>query len=126
MKGEHSDCLIWHGRRCRLLTRPLGPYRVTWVVEDDRLYISALDATPVADLFPESPGVVPASWYSGTLRIAEGDALGPPFAGGEAPYERETFLVLDKGSVVAQAEVTWRPRVSVHAGPPARPAEEEC
>jgi len=107
MSMEHSDCLIWDGRRCRLLTRPLGAYRVTWVVEDDRLYISSLDATPVSEFFPESPGRVPAAWYSGTLRVAEGERLAEPPASGPE-YERETLLVLDKGSVVAQAQVTWK------------------
>ena len=119
------DWVIWDGRRCRLLTPPLASHQATWIVKDDRLYISALDATPVSDLFPEKPGVVPIRWYSGTLRIAEGDALGAPFDGETPPYERETFLVLEKGSVVAQAEVTWRPEENASAGPSRLPAEEE-
>src|SRR5262245_14732495 len=101
MSAEHSDWLVWRGRRYRLLSRPLGSFRATWVLEDDRLYIRALDAQSVADLFPESPGVVPADWYSGTLRLAEGEILQPTPADsedGEPTYERETLLVLDRGS----------------------------
>ena len=108
MSGEHSDWLFWDGRRCRVLTRTLRDYRVTWILEDDRLYITALDAVPVAELFPHKPAAVPARWYSGTLRIAEGDPLPMDVPDGQPKYACETCLVLDRGTVVAETRVTWK------------------
>lgn len=94
-------------------------YVAHWEIEDDRLFLVGLDARVVrgpprisragqdglsayseADLFPASGGRVHASWFSGTLRIPDGDLVKYVHLGYESRYERYVMLDFKGGELV--------------------------
>ena len=77
-----------------------------WLIEDDQLFIIGLQGLIKGDveinmnyLFPNSEKVF-AKWYSGTIRIPQGELLNYVHAGHESKYERDLYLELIKGKVV--------------------------
>jgi hypothetical protein len=54
----------------------------------------------VATIFPDSPDRVFANWYTGTLRIPQGDRIKYFHGGFASVYERDLFLDIKQGVLV--------------------------
>ena len=92
------------GRACTALWRG---YVGSWEIIDDRLYLTELSAPfnkgsdlSVASLFPDFPDRVFAHWYSGTLRIPQGQQLEYVHMGFQSRHERDLLLEVERGVVV--------------------------
>lgn len=77
-----------------------------WEIIDNRLYLTELHGTlksgeeaSVATIFPGFPGSVFAHWYSGTIRIPQGELLEYVHGGYASTYERDLLLDLERGVV---------------------------
>jgi hypothetical protein len=105
-----KDFLTMNGIRppfARMTTACHRNYVGKWEITDNRLYLIGIDATlsdgspaSVATIFPDSPDRVFANWYTGTLRIPEGDRLYYFHGGFASVYERDLFLDITEGVVV--------------------------
>ena len=74
----------------------------------DRLYLIGLNGTleggaeaSLATIFPDFPDRVFAHWYSGTIRIPQGKQLEYVHMGYGSTFERDLFLDIERGVVVA-------------------------
>lgn len=82
-------------------------YVGTWEIVNDRLYMVGLtgkledgsEAT-LETVFPGYPDRAFAHWYSGKLRIPEGKELEYVHMGYSSIFERDRFLMIEKGVVV--------------------------
>ncbi len=86
-----------------------------WEITDNRLYLVELDATlcdgspvSVATIFPDSPDRVFANWYTGSIRIPQGNRIQYFLGGFESVYERDLFLDITEGVVVNSKIVRLR------------------
>lgn len=130
MTAQISERLIFEGHQVALLSNPLSDYFAlggrdpgfqststalwrgyvgTWEVTDDRLYLVALqgllksgEEANLASVFPGFEYRVFAHWFSGRLRIPQGKRLAYVHMGYGSTYERDVFLTLEDGVVVAQ------------------------
>jgi hypothetical protein len=59
----------------------------------------------LALLFPDANGPVPATWFSGELRIPGGDCVEYVHMGYESVYERELRLRFERGVLVERRQV---------------------
>ena len=83
-------------------------YIGTWEVKNGLLYLIGLEGTlhdgrraSLSTVFPRYPSRVLADWYSGTLRIPIGKELKYVHMGYSSVFERDLFLEVVKGVVVA-------------------------
>ena len=132
MTGQLGEILIYQGKEYSLSIEPLRIYFEatgihpdfvlpntalwrgyvgTWKIYDDRLWLSKVDASlkngeefGLKNLFPESKGDVLASWYSGILRVPDGQVLNYIHSGHDTIYERNILISIDRGCVT-KAEV---------------------
>lgn len=128
MTAQVTEDLLYEGKQQSMCSTPLGDYltkngiflpfrsRTTacnrnyvgrWEITDNRLYLIGIDAilrdgspVTVATIFPDSPDRVFANWYSGTIRIPQGDRIQYFHGGFESVYERDLFLDITQGVVV--------------------------
>ncbi|QNP45650.1 hypothetical protein H9L14_14160 [Sphingomonas sediminicola] len=128
MTAQVRDRLSYDGRIFPLCSLPLQPwlqetgnagifrwphtanrrgYVASWEIADDRLYLKKLEATlhdgsaaSLATLFPGTTGKVFAEWYSGTLRVTDGELLEYIHVGFGSRYERDIFLEIRDGVLV--------------------------
>lgn len=77
-----------------------------WEIVDDRLYLTELQGTlksgdeaSVTTVLPGFPGSVFAHWYSGTIRIPQGEQLEYVHGGYASTYEKDLLLELERGVV---------------------------
>lgn len=77
-----------------------------WEITDGRLYLVELQGTledgteaSVASIFPDFPDRVFAHWYSGTIRIPQGQMLRYVHMGFGSTYELDLFLDLERGVI---------------------------
>jgi hypothetical protein len=56
-------------------------------------------------LFPSANGPVPATWFSGEIRIPEGECVQYAHMGFESTYERELWLRFEEGLLVDSRRV---------------------
>lgn len=82
-------------------------YVGTWEIVNNRLYLIALsgefiDGSPVnlEAIFPGYPERVFAHWYSGLLRIPQGELLKYVHMGFGSIYKSDLFININKGHVV--------------------------
>lgn len=75
-----------------------------WEVADNRLYLIGIDATlhdgtsaTLSTVFPGFPDRVFAHWYSGTVRIPQGELLEYVHAGYASVYEQDLLLDFERG-----------------------------
>ena len=127
MTAQISETLVYEGRQLSMCTNPLslyfalggdGPtfqcnctalwrgYVGTWEIVDGRLYLIDLQGTlkggeeaSVATIFPDYPDRVFAHWYSGTIRIPQGQLLNYVHMGYGSTYERDLLLEFEKGVI---------------------------
>lgn len=93
-------------------------YFATWEIkEDGYLYLVKLNdgscskdtqkEIPISKVFPEQKEPpVKAAWFSGTLRIAEGELLWYRSAMYGQCHEKETFLTIEEGKLKSENTIT--------------------
>lgn len=129
MTAQIAERLLYQGREVAMCTNPLSDYFAMggytprfesnctalwrgyvgrWEIVDERLYLIELHGTledgteaSVATIFPDFPERVFAHWYSGTIRIPQGKLLDYVHMGYGSTYERDLFLDIERGVVVA-------------------------
>lgn len=84
-------------------------YIGTWEVIDDCLYLTAiegnLESGEMANLktiFPNTPGPVFAHWYSGVLRIPQGEMINYVHGGYESCSEKNLLLEFEAGVLISR------------------------
>lgn len=130
MTAQFPEVLILDGQKHALCTEPLARYlrsasidRVfgpsnsacwrgyigTWEVVENRLCLTAIEGNlksgEIANLetiFPNATGPVFAHWFSGVLRIPQGEVLEYVHGGYESTYERDLLLKFEAGVLVSQ------------------------
>ena len=94
-------------------------YIATWTIEDNFLYLVKIDGwicnsgstgcreVELASLFGTRyrNGKVKADWFSGDLRMPEGEMLEYVHLGYESVFERELIVTVDSGKVVKESTV---------------------
>jgi len=129
MTAQMAERLLYEGERVAMCTTPLSNYFAMtgiwprfeddctalwrgyvghWEIAGNRLYLVELHGTledgtdvSVATFFPDFPDRVFAHWYSGTIRIPQGKLLKSLHAGFGRTFERDLFLDIERGVVVA-------------------------
>ena len=134
MTAQASERLIYGGKDIRLCSNPLSMYLKqsgisfvspstacwrgyvgTWeIIESagvERLYLVELSAhrsyeeiVGVSDIFPGFDRVF-AHWFSGEIRLPQGDLLEYVHGGYASQYEYDLFLEIKKGLVVSKRAV---------------------
>ena len=129
MTAQVPDEIIYEGETLALLSNPLenyqGPskaklkfypphtanwrgYVAVWQIQGNQLFLIDIsgqlaDRTPAnfKDVFVEIDGdkKLPATWYSGTLRIAKGELIKYVHMGYYSTYEQELFITIENGIV---------------------------
>jgi len=130
MTAQISEKLFYQGRPVRLCSEPLEtyfslsgeprPFKLnhcsalwrgyvgTWEIINGHLYMIDISATSDSEeeitldaLFPGFPDRVYAHWYSGSLRITQGEQIKYVHSGYASQYEYETLLTVERGLVTA-------------------------
>ena len=129
MTAQRADIIIIEGKEYPLFTNPLEDYWseknpkppiglpvtscwrgyiATWEITDKSLYLIDITVrTPDGDagldyIFPYTTGKIKAIWYSGELRIPQGDCLQYVHGGYESIYASDWMISIEKGEVVSQ------------------------
>ena len=128
MTAQASDSLKYDGETYPMCTEPLASYFSLggkdpgftmmdtscwrgyvgdWEVIENRLYLIALDGLLEGNIKADIESVFPgfadrafAHWYSGTVRLPEGEMLEYVHMGYESRYERDLLLTFEKGVLV--------------------------
>jgi len=92
---DDGDTGMWRG------------YVAAWDIVDNNLYLVGLrgqlvdgSSASMASVFPESPERIPARWFTGTLRLPQGELLEEDDMSNRSIFERELLLDLVLGVVV--------------------------
>lgn len=127
MTAQASERLFMNGQKVRLCELPLNAYFAltgiapkfraetsacwrgyvaSWEIKDSRLYLIDIagayeDGSPATleSLFPGFPKRVFAHWYSGTLRVPQGEQLKYVHMGWASTYERDLLIDVEEGVV---------------------------
>jgi hypothetical protein len=133
MTAQVSEALRYEGQDGHMLSLPLEDYFSmgghhpsfrsphtanwrgyvgAWEIRNDRLYLIGLrgeleDGSEVSlgTLFPGFEKRVFAHWFSGTLRVPQGDLVHYEHAGFASKYAIEVFLDVERGVVTGKLEV---------------------
>lgn len=128
MTAQVSERLMLDGQKVAMCETPLDSYFAlagvapkfapsttacwrgyvgSWDIHDGRLYLLGInahyeDGTPVTlgSLFPGFPERVFAHWYTGDLRVPQGELLKYRHMGWASTYERDLFINVRNGVVV--------------------------
>ena len=128
MTAQSPERIVYMGKRLSMCTEPLEDYFSkggirpnlrrsstalwrryigSWEIVDDRLYLTDLDGwledgtrVTAGMIFPGFPDKVFAQWYSGQLRIPEGELLKYVHMGYGSTYERDLLLEVRDGVVI--------------------------
>ncbi len=82
-------------------------YIATWEIDSGVLYLKAIRAwtnrgeVGLETLFPGHLGRMPATWFSGKLRVPQGKII-KPGVGYRAVYEKDLMITVEQGRVVRQ------------------------
>jgi len=129
MTAQIAEKLLYQGEHVSMCTNPLSDYFLMggfnprfesmstalwrgyvggWEIVDDRLYLVSLKGTledgtdaTLETVFPGFPDRVFAHWYSGIVRIPQGKQLEYVHMGYASKFERDLFLDIVRGVVVA-------------------------
>lgn len=127
MTAQTPESLLYDGQQMSMCSEPLADYFAlggvkpdfrcpstglwrgyvgTWEIVGGRLYLVGLRATlrdggeaSLATLFPGFPDRLFAHWFTGTIRVPEGEVLEYVHAGYESVFERDLFFEIEKGVV---------------------------
>lgn len=128
MTAQSPERIVYMGKRLSMCTEPLEDYFSkggirpnlrrsstalwrryigSWEIVDDRLYLTGLDGwledgtrVTAGMIFPGFPDKVFAQWYSGQLRIPEGELRKYVHMGYGSTYERDLLLEVRDGVVI--------------------------
>ena len=128
MTAQVSESLKYEGKAYGMCTEPLGNYFTMggkdpgftmidtscwrgyvgeWEIVDNRLYMIGLEGlledgseVGMEAVFPDFPDRVFAHWYSGTVRLPQGEMLRYVHMGYESQYDRDLLLTFEKGVLV--------------------------
>jgi hypothetical protein len=97
---ESSPPFVWTSTDC------WRGYVGRWEIADNRLYLIELrgrlkdgSEASVATIFPDFPERLFAHWYSGTIRIPQGERLEYVHMGYHSIFERDLLLDVERGVV---------------------------
>ena len=127
MTAQKREILFFEDEFHSMVTEPLEPYLAslkvpvkfeapttncwrgyqgTWKIENDRLFLTKLDAyvfgyrkVDINYLFPGEP-VVFANWFTGEIKLQEGELLYYVHQGFESIYSFDLFLELENGKLL--------------------------
>ena len=130
MTAQIAERLFYQGESLSLCTNPLESYFAmggikprlesvctalwrgyvgSWEILENRLYLVGIEGTveggeeaTLGTFFPDFPDRVFAHWYSGSLRIPQGKQLEYVHMGYASTFERDLFLDIERGVVVAK------------------------
>ena len=133
MTAQFSEKLILDGQTYAMTSTPLGDYFVlgghcpdlmpgstalwrayvgTWEVVNDRLYLIKISATlrngepaKLEHFFPGFPDRVFAHWFSGQVRLPQGELLKYVHMGFSSKYERDEFIHFKNGVMTGRHTV---------------------
>ncbi len=89
-------------------------YVATWKIEDGYLYLAKVvegtcgaDAReiPMSEIFPQQTAPVKALWFTGTLRVPQGEPLRYVHMGYGSVYEKELMISIKEGKVLSELTV---------------------
>ena len=128
MTIQAADILTYNGKKTTLGTEPLKPYLETrsdvgfifkstalvrgyigrWEIKNNKLFLVSLlgfiennEQVDLNYLFPNQTEVF-ASWYSGDIRIPEGELLEKINLGYESVFEKDRFLTFKEGILIRE------------------------
>ena len=134
MTAQSSESLYYNGEWKAMYTEPLESYLIdsgfgrnhfdppdtacwrgyigTWTVKENKLFLIDLkgnlkdrkESVNLNYLFPDQEEVF-AAWYSGTVRIIDGELIAYRYAGYDSIYEYDLFLTFDKGVLIKSKRV---------------------
>lgn len=92
-------------------------YVAHWEIKARILYLTKVEkdacrkgvSVPLAALFPGSTGPVPATWFTGTLAIANGNVVPGAYQGFQPVYEDYEIIHVTKGQVAAPGQIGLGP-----------------
>lgn len=133
MTAQFKEVLIYNNKELRMCALPFSNYLYlagienpfvsnctalwrgytgTWEILDGRLYLIKLygylhDGTQgnLETFFPGFPDRVFAHWYSGTLRIPQGDIIKYVHMGFQSIYKSDLFFEIQKGILTKKYKV---------------------
>ena len=128
MTAQFAEVLIHEGESLSMCSNPLEEYFSrgamrpefrststalwrgyigTWKIIDRRFYLIKLDGeledgrdVDLSTVFPEFPTRVFAHWYSGTIRIPQGERIEYVHMGYGSTYEKDLLIDIENGVVV--------------------------
>jgi len=134
MTAQYSETLFLNEKSVSLCTEPLQDYldsmknppefiadstacsrgyRGVWVIHNQELFLKEITEYLVEDktfhwrdLFDGRTGDIKADWYSGILRIPQGELLQYVHAGYASTNQQDLFITIDKGNVIKEEVVT--------------------
>ena len=131
MTKQAGDILSYNGKKTTIATEPLKPYLVTrndvsfifkstalirgyigsWKIKNKKLYLVSLvgfiknnKKVDLNYLFPNTTEVF-AVWFSGDIRIPEGDMLQKNNIGYASIFARDRILNFNKGMLIAETVI---------------------
>lgn len=86
-------------------------YVATWEIADDEFYLTEING-PLGDAPPPwrkiTEGRIPATWFSGVLRVPQGKRLQYVHMGFGSTYEEEVHIKVEAGRVVGRRVIDNR------------------
>lgn len=131
MTAQIPDYLVYRGRKRALHSNPLEQYWhelnprpelpaastacwrgyvATWLIEQERLFLTNIEipfvgnAYGVATFFPKQAPPIAATWFSGELRLPDGEQLRYVHMGYSSTYAIDTLLEVWQGHIVIEEE----------------------
>ena len=128
MTVQAADILSYNGKKTTIATEPLKPYLETredvsfiykttalvrgyigrWEIKNNKLFLVSLlgfiennKQVDLNYLFPNQSEVF-ANWYTGKIRIPEGELLKKINLGYASVFEKDCFLTLDEGILISE------------------------
>ena len=128
MTIQAADILSFNGKKTTIATEPLKPYLETrsdvgfiykttalvrgyigrWEIKNNKLFLVSLlgfiennEQVDLNYLFPNQSEVF-ANWYSGDIRIPEGELLKKINVGYASVFEKDRFLTFKEGILISE------------------------
>jgi hypothetical protein len=87
-------------------------YIASWMIQDGRLFLAGIETEnehlKMDSVFPGKKSPIFADWFSGRLRIPQGEMLQYIHMGYESRYESDLFLFVENGTIINQELVVNR------------------
>lgn len=131
MTAQAMEKIIWNGKETYMAAEPLEPflnsrtdisftapntscwrgYYGRWEITENKLYLVGLEGfrenleqVNVEYLFPGQQRVF-AGWFTGEIRIPQGELLDYVHRGFESLYERDVILQIQNGEIIGETQI---------------------